>query len=199
MNDELFERMQAIDPVTTPVHPSDGDVARTLRENIMNSTIDHGTAPSPAPEARVRRRRLGLGLGGLGVAGAAAVVGLALTGGSAPTSITADLPGGDAAVRCIPVLDQEPDLSAAAFGGTVVEVGETTLTVEVDEWYLNGDADRVVITASDTGMNETGLEGDAFVVGAELLVTVIDGTVRTCGASGVATPELQAVYSTWYG
>jgi hypothetical protein len=233
MNDELFERMNAIDPhpESAPVTPHDGPVARSLLENIMNT-------PTPAPADSLtsapRPRRTGLIAGGIAAAVAAAVAVVIGVGGlgttttdeavpdttptpettapdttapdtTAPvttepgTTLTITMTPTDPMASCLQLSENVPDPSSSAFGGRVVAVGDGTVTVAVDRWFQNGDADQVVITVSDTGMVETGIEGTALVEGAELLVTVIDGSVATCGVSGGASPELLAFYETWYG
>jgi hypothetical protein len=219
MNDELFERLNAIDPhpESAPVSPHDGPVARTLLESIMTSPA-HPPTSTGAPTARPRRT--GLIAGGIAAAVAAGVAVVIGVGGlgttttdervpettpvttpdTAPgTSITVALAATDPMAMCLQMSDHIPDPSAAAFGGTVVDVGDGTVTVTVDRWFQNGDADQVVIAVSDTGMVETGIEGTALVEGAELLVTVVDGNVQTCGISAGASPELLAFYETWYG
>lgn len=205
MNDELFERMNAIDPhpASAPVEPGDGLVARTLRESIMNSPIDTSSATVASPSMPTRRlsgrSRLGLALGGLGLVVVAVAAGLTRGGSSEPTSLAATLPASDPMAMCLTIAEYQPDPGASAFAGHVVEVNDGTVTVDVDEWDRNGDTDQVVLTVSDTGMIETGLDGAAFVDGAELLVTIVDGTVQTCGISGTASPELREFYATWYG
>lgn len=230
MNDELFERMNAIDPhpESAPVNPHDGPVARTLMESIMNTPAST-PAPADSPTAAPRPRRTGLIAGGIAAAAAAAVAVVIGVGGlgttttddavpdttptpdtTAPvttdpvttepgTSLTITMTPSDPMASCLQLSDHVPDPSSPAFGGRVVSVGDGTVTVAVDRWFQNGDADQVVITVSDTGMVETGIEGTALVEGAELLVTVIDGNVATCGLSGGASPELLAFYETWYG
>jgi hypothetical protein len=235
MNDELFERMNSIDPHpdSAPVTPHDGPVARTLMESIMNtpaSTPTPADSPTDSPTVAPRSRRTGLIAGGVAAAAAAAVAIVIGVGGlgtsttdeavpdttSAPdttpapdttapvttepgTSLTIVMTPSDPMASCLQLSDHVPDPSSPAFGGRVVSVGDGTVTVAVDRWFQNGDADQVVITVSDTGMVETGIEGTALVEGAELLVTVIDGNVATCGLSGGASPELLAFYETWYG
>jgi hypothetical protein len=194
-------------------------------ESIMN-TPAHPPTSTVAPTARPRRT--GLIAGGIAAAvaaGVAVVIGVgglgttttdepvpdttpattpATTPDTAPdtapgTSITVALAATDPMAMCLQMSDHIPDPTAAAFGGTVVAVADGTVTVTVDRWFQNGDADQVVITVSDTGMVETGIEGTALVEGAELLVTVVDGNVQTCGISAGASPELLAFYETWYG
>lgn len=229
MNDELFERMNAIDPhpESAPVNPHDGPVARTLMESIMNTPASTPT-PADASTTAPRPRRTGLIAGGVAAAAAAAVAVVIGVGGlgsptadpapvstvtpdttvtpdstvpaTTPTAtVTITMTPTDPMASCLQLSDHVPDPASPAFGGRVVAVGDGTVTVAVDRWFQNGDADQVVIAVSDTGMVETGIEGTALVEGAELLVTVIDGNVATCGLSGGASPELLAFYETWYG
>ena len=223
MNDELFERINAIDPDAggAPVIPHDGPMARALLEDIMS--IDTDTRPARA-SGRSRHRRAGLVAGGVGAAvAAAAAIAIGVGGLGSPaadgpvpdttpapdttlvpdttpvTSLAVSLAASDPMAMCLQIGEYQPVPTASAFSGRVVAVADGTVTIDVDRWYQGGEADQVVVTASDSGMSETGIEGTALVEGAELLVTVVDGQVQTCGISAGASAELEAFYETWYG
>ena len=84
-----------------------------------------------------------------------------------------------------------------AFAGTAVEVGDDTVTLEVDKWYAGGEADSVVL-AAQPGMQAL-IAGFEFEVGQQYLITAADGTVNFCGYSGPATPEFTAAFDAAFG
>ncbi|MBI5088239.1 MAG: hypothetical protein HZB15_05105 [Actinobacteria bacterium] len=202
MNDELRQRIAGIDPARdVTIDPINGDRARTLLENIMSDTLTPNSldADSTTPPVRHRhRRRWWSALAG-GAAVAAAAVGIVAVnggGGTAPVAappVVLAVPAPDAMAMCMAIdatILGDVDL---AFGGTVTEVGDGTVTLEVDRWYEGGgDATTVQLT---TPPNFTAaLDGVDFVAGGRFLVTATGGQVNSCGMSGAATPELEQLF-----
>ena len=205
MNDELFERLAAIDPHprAVPVDAHDGPRARILRETIMTTPTDT-TVPNTAGATQsgtrgpASRRRLGLIGGGAAAAAVAGVIAVNALGGSpAATSVTYTLGASDPMAMCLQLSEFTPDPATVAFGGTVASIEGTQVVVEVDRWYANGDADQVVLDT--TGVPSPALDGVEFTEGQDVLVSVFGGAVGFCGASGAASPELEAFYEEWFG
>jgi len=117
---------------------------------------------------------------------------------SEPVVATYSLPGGDPTTQmCLPVADSIIPPNAVAFGGTVASVDANGVTIDVDHWYTDGDADQVVLKGgTDVSV---ALDGVEFVAGDRYLVTVIDDIVSICGVSGPVSPELEQLYTQWYG
>jgi hypothetical protein len=199
---ELEQRLQRIDPfpASVPVDPADGPRARALREQIMTTRIADDPLPDAPPS---HRRRWPLAAAAAGIAAAAALavgIGLAARSDDAPEPVAATytLTPSDPMAMCLAISEAPPPPEGAvAFGGTVTEVGADTVTLEVDQSFAGPEADTVTLT---TGPDVTAvaLDGVEFVPGQRYLVTVVDGQVQICGASGPATPELEAVYARWF-
>lgn len=196
--DELEERLRRLDPADgAPVDPVNGPRAAALLEQIMDTNTDDVRDVVPTPSRRPRRF-LALGLGAAAVV-AVGVFALTVIGGDdpAPTQVSFALGASDPMAMCLPVSEIQPDASASAFRGTVVEVGEGTVTLDVTKWYQNGDADQVVLTTTD--LATVALDGVDFAAGGDYLVSALDGQVGICGLSGVYSPELEALFDGWYG
>jgi hypothetical protein len=204
MNDELRQRIAGIDPardVTTD--PVDGDRARSILENVMSGTI---TPINPHHEAPTRpsrhRRRWWSALAGGAAVAAAAVGVVAVTGGGSADPVDSPplvlaVPAPDAMAMCMAIDATILSGAEQAFGGTVTEVADGSVTIEVDRWYKGGDASTVQLT---TPPNFTAaLDGVDFVTGGRFLVTATAGQVNSCGMSGPASPELEQLFEQAFG
>jgi hypothetical protein len=214
MDDDLRDRLSAIDPCPSavPVHRVDGPHARALLEGIMSTPVDDrsanpGAAADPAAPVRRPRRWLPAALAGAAVA--AAVTGVVAVGAingkdakpaappaaapAAKTQLALKLPEGNSMASCVmfdvQILGQAP----VAFGGTVSELTESSVTLDVDRWYRGGPADQVVLSIPSQ-QTSAALDGVDFVKGQRYLVTATEGTVNGCGFSGPATPEFEASF-----
>jgi hypothetical protein len=180
---ELRKRIQGLDPVSDDVQTRavDDGSSRQMLEGIMEQTVNSTSNPAI--------RYL------LGAAAVAVLVlgGLALFNSEpAGPPLALSLGENDALASCIQVSPEVLAEAPLAFSGTVTTVAGETVTLEVDEWYVGGDAAVVELTAP------AGLEALIgtvdFVEGESYLISAYDYTVNYCGFSGPATPELQAVY-----
>lgn len=199
MTDELEQRLRAADPVpaAVPVQPPRHPRARTLVERIMTDT-QAPVSLDPAPRAGSRR--------GLAVAAAAAAVvalaagAVALGGGGddEPTSVALTLPADDMMAMCLEVTPATlRDVATLAFEGTVTSTDAATTTLSVDRWFAGEEVDEVVVTTPDG--SDTALLGSiTFEAGGSYLVAADDGEVRSCGLTGSASPELEAIYEEAY-
>jgi hypothetical protein len=203
MSDELFERVRRRDPMppTVPVEPVDGLPAAELMEHIMTLPITHDVESSSPRRVRRGPRWLvaGLATAVVGVGGVLAAVNIGGGTADAPTTVSYPLTPFDPLTSiCLPISEQpQPTAEAIAFGGTVTSIDGDRVVVDVDTWFQNGDADQVELVIGPD-MPSPALDGVEFVVGTRYLVTVADGAVGICGVSGPASPELEAIYATWY-
>lgn len=195
MTDELEQRLRAADPAppTVPVDPARSSRAQTLVEHIMNDTLISIDTP---PAAGPRRWTL--------IAAAAAVVLAVAVGGAVALSGDDDPAAPPLALvtepdnilqSCIELtVDTLRDLDAEhVFKGTVTSVDGDVATLDVEKWYRGGDTETVTVTGA-SGDEQTLLGGVALEQGGSYLVSAHGGTVLSCGASGVATPELEALF-----
>lgn len=203
MNDEeLQQRLRRLDPaVGMSIDPVHGPRAAALMEQTMNTPHfpQHDEALTSARSPKRRSRFLLGGAAAVALLGGAAAVAISTSGGGSgsATSVEYSLGAFDPMSSCLPVADQVPAPGTLAFRGTVSEVGDTTVTLDVADWIGAGDADQVVLSLADAG--SPALDGVEFAEGGEYLVAVTDGVVQTCGMSGLASPELEALYAGWFG
>ncbi len=155
--------------------------------------------PSVVPLAGRRKPRLILGIAAsVAVLGLGSVVAVNLDGGSpasAPTTMALTAPGGDATMQMCMMLDAAALRPVpVALAGTVVEIADKTVTLDVDRWYKGGDAEQVTIALPPGDISPALIPGVDFVQGKSFLVSAAEGTVNGCGFSGPATPELTKIY-----
>lgn len=212
MDEDLRDGLSRIDPCppATPVHSVDGPHARSLLEGIMSTPIDDRSVESTAdpadPVTPIRRRPRWLPAALAGAAVAAAVTGVlavsAVTDSKpasppvaapAKTQVAMKLPDGASMASCmvfdVKVLAAVP----VAFGGTVSDVTDSSVVIDVDRWYRGGSADQVVLSIPSQ-QTSAALDGVDFVRGQRYLVSATDGTVNGCGLSGPATADLEAAF-----
>ncbi len=205
-DDRLRRRLAATDPLRRDGAPGDPPSPAEIRERVM--TTVHQPSPSsadPSPGNGPARRRPRLALAAAGVAVlAAAAVGVTVLGGDDPTgrpgpsAMTLQAQPGGVAGSClafdVTVLREMP----VALAGTVTEVTDRAVTLDVDRWYAGGSGDRVTIRVPDA-QPTVALDGVELVDGERYLVTATDGTVNGCGFSGPATPELESAFDEAFG
>ena len=189
-DDELRARLARLDPAgSSPVEAASSPRAAEQMEHAMQTL-------EPLPTTSPRRTRLLVGAAVLGAA-AAVTAGVLLVGGGddpggadAPTTLVLDLPPSDAAASCLAFDEATLAGMSPAFAGTVVEVDEDSVLLDVDRWYAGGDADRVELAARGGDAVALGYGVD-FQQGERYLVTASQGTVNGCGYSGPASPEFE--------
>jgi hypothetical protein len=196
-DDELRARLAARDPLAAV--PTDSPTADEIRERVMATIEQDSTTPTTPSRPAWRRPAL---VGGVAASVAAlAVGGVLLLGGDSgttkpakqPTTLALTLPAGDVMASCVQFDVQFLKPMPIAFGGTVTEVGASSVTIDVDRWYKGGDAD--VVTLATGGSEQVALDGTEFTAGRRYLVTASEeGSVNGCGFSGPATPQLQQAY-----
>ncbi|MDX1449245.1 MAG: hypothetical protein R3246_09300 [Acidimicrobiia bacterium] len=151
-----------------------------------------------APRVERTRNRL---VAAVAAAVAVAVLGFGLAGGlgsgddPAPLVLTAN--GGDVLASCLPFDVEILKGMSPAFGGVVVELTDSVVTIEVDRWFTGGDAEVVQIEYTP-GM-EALIGTPNLEVGQRYLITASDGVINGCGYSGLATPEYEAAFEQAFG
>lgn len=200
-HDELRARLAQLNPMpdSTPVDLPTSPRAQMMLEQAMLSTD-----PLPAT-SRPRWKRPPL----LAAAAAAVIaVGIggivALTDDShgsakAKTSLalkTQSSGGGLSLGSClmfsVDILKDMP----LAFAGTVTEVSDGAVKINVDHWYKGGDADVVTVAVPPANTSVGTVE---FAQGKRYLVTATNGTVNSCGYTGEATPDLVKAFDQAFG
>jgi hypothetical protein len=192
MNDELRNRLQAIDPMPADV-PTETVTSREGRlrlEDIMST-------PTKEQPSRTTRSRTPWYAAVAAVAVAAVAVTVIATGSNDPAPVASapmQLAAGesDAMASCIVLTSEVLAPVEVAFAGTVTAIDGETVTLEVTKWYVGGDTDTVVLTAP-AGL-EALIGSVPFAVGENFLVSATEGVVNYCGFSGPATADLQAIY-----
>jgi hypothetical protein len=208
--DDLERRLRRLDPVEgVPVEPATGPRAAALMEQIMNTpesdtattvpTIPNAPMRDVAP-SRPRWSKFAIG-GGIAAALAIGAFAFATTGGNGggatATAVTYQLGASDITAMCLPVTDYVPPATGlVGFRGTVAEVGDGTVTLDVTKWYAGGDADRVVLQTAD--LASVALDGVEFTAGGDYLVSVLDGTVQICGLSGPYSADYETIFAGWF-
>jgi len=201
VTDELEQRLRAADPVppTVRVDSARSPRARTLVEHIVT---DAPTALDTEPTQRPRRWPLLAAAAAVAVAGVAGAVALAGDDdepGAEPVALTSVVedPVMTSCIELTPETLRDSGVELA-FRGTVTAIDGDQATLTVDAWYLGGSADEVTVTGPP--------EDDVALLGAvpledgeSYLVSASDGVVRSCGQSGPASPELQAVFDEAFG
>ncbi len=218
MNDDLRQRLRAIDPVPDEVsmEPVTTESSRARMERIMNTdttpkTAHTGRRRSSAAEATrhtggASRKQPTKWLAGAGVAAVAliALVAVNLAGGGdngetvvASPPLELSIAGGDSLASCLPLDATILRDMSPAFAATATAIEGDLVSLEVDRWYAGGDATTVQLRA-EQGM-ESLIAGFDFEVGQQYLITASQGTVNFCGYSGLATPEFTAFFDQAFG
>lgn len=143
--------------------------------------------------------RLVFTLRGVRVA-AAAIVGIVLTAGCVSPEGAQDDPlelslpdAGAAMTSCLPFTVEYLADMTPAFAGTVTDVTDGRVTLDVDRWYVGGSTSTVVLQIPP-GASAALIGEIDFQVGGRYLITAAQGTVNMCGYSGPATPELAEAF-----
>ena len=193
-DDELRQRLRRIDPVPedVPVEAPTTTSSRQRLERIMETTKIGTEHPDPNPEPGRRRWLIAVAACALVVIGVSVVAFGGSDDDSSGPPLELALGANDVMASCLaPSADILADMPVA-FAATATASDGEIVTLEVDRWYTGGDAGTVELRAP-SGM-EALIDGFAFEVGEQYLVSATDGTVNFCGMSGAATPELQAMY-----
>ncbi|HSJ27207.1 MAG TPA: hypothetical protein VLB67_03290 [Acidimicrobiia bacterium] len=189
-DDQLRKRLAASNPSppSEPVDPITSGRARALMEDIMSTqTMERRVEPR-------RVRLVGAVAALLAVTiGAASMLGLGSD--KEPLILTAN--GSDAMAMCLPFDIETLRGMSPAFGGTVVELTDSVATLEVDRWFVGGDAE--VVEIQYTPGFEALIGTPTLEVGQRYLITATDGVVNGCGYSGVATPDYEASFVEAFG
>ena len=203
MSEELRRALARLDPspAAAPVRRVEDPVAQALLEEIMSTPV----IDEPVPSETRRRRTPWLAVAAAAaVIAAAAGVGIASSLGdddsggdsiqAAPEPVTLSVAPGNVMSSCLPFsVDVLKDMPMA-FGGTVTEVSEGSVTVDVDRWYRGRPGNAEVVELQTPG-SSVALDGVEFTADSKVLVAATDGQVNGCGFSGPASAQLEQAYA----
>ncbi len=118
---------------------------------------------------------------------------------SSRPAVTLSLDAQDSAASCLAfdtvVLANMP----TAFAGSVEDVSDDGVVLNVTHWYKGGDAPQVRLTTIALANSGALIGGIEFRRGREYLITAWDGQVSHCGYSTAATDEMRAVFDAAFG
>ena len=186
----LLQRMQAADPVRT-FQLADSWGSDQVEATMSTTLVE--------PKSRARRWAPAVA--------AAATLAVMISGGayafwagsdpdgtrdSTVTTFALSGDGGTTIGSCVPFDLRYLRDMPVAFSGVATEVGEDTVTLEVDRWYKGGDADLVRLANYDS--STVSLDGFAFQDGDRYLITATGGTVNFCGYSGPWNQEQADIF-----
>lgn len=187
-SDDLGDRLRAADPAAE-LAPLGPDRVTRLLETTMTTTLDK-------PPARPRHRRM-FAVAAAVVAAATAGTALAIGGGHEPArpaqpTVTRLVNAGGTAKCAAP---SAATLAGAplAFAGTAERIDQGVVTLKVTRLYA-GPASDLVEVRQASGASEALIGATLFETGRGYLIAAADGRALACGYSGLATPELQALY-----
>ncbi|WP_193613329.1 hypothetical protein [Nocardioides lijunqiniae] len=219
-DDELQQRLRAIDPASD-LTPADPDRVARLLEDTMNTDLTDTSAPgtpgTPEQESRNDGTRNRSPLTWLVAAAAVLIAGVgvfSLLGNdperddaptAAPSASASVDPGSTApsvtelgapppaAGRCMVPTAEALSTAQVAFSGTVQSVEAGVVTLVPDRFYTGEATELVEVRATPDEL--TALVGAvSFEEGRRYLVSATDGQVTVCGFSGPLSPNLEALY-----
>jgi hypothetical protein len=133
-----------------------------------------------------------------GVTGAVMLAGHEDPPAAAPTTMELSLPDSGVMSSCIQYSVELLAQMPTAFAGTVTEVDQDSVVLDVDRWYRGGDADTVELVNRTGPM--TSIDGVEFTQGTRYLVTAgEEGAVSTCGFTTEWNPQMAADFETAFG
>jgi len=192
MTDDLDALLRAADPMNTT---DPGEWSPSRLTELMEATMN---------EENIRHRRYWPVLAAAAAVAALAVGGVAVansvgdgsgpagTAAPAPMKLAVQSPGsGPSLGTCIVFSVANLAEMPVAFSGTVADIGQGTVLLEVDHWYRGGDAAQVELTSPD--LSRIALDGAiTFENGQRYLVTATNGVVNGCGYTAVWSPAMAA-------
>ncbi|GAA3593366.1 hypothetical protein GCM10022223_05330 [Kineosporia mesophila] len=189
---QLRDRLRDVDPAASLAPLPDDDVSLRIEQSMK-------TRPQQSFWNRKARPVAAAALLAAAAAGLFAGLGNGPGNGSGPDPanppsierVTMDTSG--AAAKCAPPTAELLRTADLAVEGTVRSVSNGVVTLDVSQVWT-GDQVDVLDVAQTSGATEVLLGGTSFEVGRTYLVAVQDGRVRQCGYSGVASPELRALF-----
>ncbi|HVE99298.1 MAG TPA: hypothetical protein VNA12_08975 [Mycobacteriales bacterium] len=209
-DDDLRARLRRTDPAARGgSDESAGDArAESLLEAIMSTPLD---TPSPA-EAPPATRRTPTRRWLVPVGAAAAVGGIALaatllggTGSDAPnktntaTPLKLTAPDPTVMASCLMFDVEILKGMSPAFGGTVTDASDGKVVIDVDRWFSPKDSDVTTVELTSPVGSMVSIDGIEFEKGKRYLVTAAEGTVNTCGYTGLATAEYEQKFEAAFG
>ena len=206
-DDDLRARLAAIDPARAgsdadarsdqPWSEAQDRVLLTLEQSRAGDTV--------TPTRRHHGRPLAVAASLVLVAGAAVGILIATNNrpghtpdAVSPTTLSLKVAPSGAMTSCIRFDAKYLRDMPVAFAGTVSDVTDEAITLEVDRWYAGGTAGHVTVSVPDNNTS-IALDGVKFIEGKRYLVAATNGTVNGCGFSGLATTQLTSAYAQAFG
>jgi hypothetical protein len=174
-----------------------------LRDHQLTNLAEEAMTRTDIPPRPTRSPRRALLIGALASSAAAVLIAVAVfalplvnRAGDPPT-VYAQVPGG-VSMKCMePTGDAVREFADTGFRAEVTGIADGTVTLAVTEVLL-GDPGTTIEVAQGDGMISDG--GPlVFEDGTTYLLAVSDGTILSCGLSGPATPDLEAIYAQAFG
>lgn len=161
---------------------------------LAERAADAGARRAPAPRSTRPVLLAGFAAAAAAIAVIGAAVAIPLSNLPAPDAVTLEqVPGGIAAKCMAPDAGMIAESAEAMFRADVRDIAGGIVTLEVTE-TLAGEVASVVEVAQGDGMISDG--GPlVFESGATYLLATSDGVILSCGLSGIASPELEALYA----
>lgn len=210
-DDDLRTRLRRVDPC-----PSEAAIdragtrhAQNLLEAVMTTPIE--TQPTAEPDG-VRSpgaRRWLLPAAAAGAIGVIAVASALTFGGGGDdkpgtppgkdVTLTLAAPDSTVMASCLPFDLKILAGMSPAFGGTVTEVSSDKVVLDVDRWFSPKGSDVTRVELTTGSPVPVSIDGVEFEQGKRYLVTAAEGTVNTCGYTGLATPDYEASFEQAFG
>lgn len=193
MNDEgsgVDRRLLArIDPAASLAPVSDERLTRLTEDAMTTDTTP--ARPEAQPRQRPWRTWVIAGAGTLAAGAAAAIVLPALLA-PAPTVTTLTMEPVDASAMCLALTPELVAESELAFRADVTGIDGGVVSLRVTERFQGEVGDVVQVAQGD----DVPLDGAPIVFenGATYLISTDGTSVSSCSASGVVTPELEALF-----
>ncbi len=206
MDEQLRKLLEQIDPM--PVDEFvDSARYQTLLEDIMNTPLDTNpvTSPHQSQPARTSQgfKRLPIAIGGIAAALAVVIGTVAVTRSSDDPETRQSLSIADAGTTMSSCLPFDVSILAGmpvAFAGTVTQITDSGVTVDVDRWFTSATSETALVDiALPAASTSASLDGVDFIEGERYLLTATNGTINGCGFSGPATPELEGAFTSAFG
>lgn len=179
-DDDLDRTLRGADPAASLPPLSPARFERLMKDTTM----------TPTTTTRAPRTRLLVIAGGVATAAIAAFAITTSIPAPAPTHLDGGVSG--VALKCAaPTVESYADVDLA-FEATVTSIEGDTVTLHVTDRFTGTVTDTVVTTQGDGSISDGGplvyQEGETY------LIASVDGTVLSCGQSGVESPELSDLY-----
>lgn len=191
--DELHDRVRAIDPAADIAPASSDRVARLVEDIMIESPNRDRRNPWVTWVAAAAAVVL---LGAVGIAWSNRGGHESPIAGEKPSVTTVTVPSGGTG-KCMALNVDVLRAQEFAFAGTVTQLTDNQATLEVSRWYRGEQTDTVVVRAPEVDLQSL-LGAVEFVEGKDYLVSGTGSSVTLCGFTGPQSPALATLYDQAY-